>query len=210
MEELSKHEPQDANVSGAEESKQPQSLVLQESPLVADLNSGESQLLRRYREFRNLQSQIAHLRAENEELRRQLRDHGIDQVPEPAELKWLIYFRAPASKAQVLSVVREGLAALFAREPSFRGRECATFWAAQERSGWQAFRVDYVGDKLAAFRTAMKAAYVQARLPASEVRTTQPPSVTLYRQLPQVPPLFTGTLEELAGALEDAMEQVFM
>ena len=210
MEELSKHEPQEANVSGAEESKQPQSLVLQESPLVADLNSGESQLLRRYREFRNLQSQIAHLRAENEELRRQLRDHGIDQVPEPAELKWLIYFRAPASKAQVLSVVREGLAALFAREPSFRGRECATFWAAQERSGWQAFRVDYVGHKLAAFRAAMKAAHAAAGLPASEVRTTQPPSVTLYRQLPPVPPLFTGTLEELAGALQDAMEQVFM
>ena len=194
----------------AMEDKQPQSLVLQESPLIADLNSGESQLLRRYREFRELQSQIAHLRVENEELRRQLRDHGIEQVPEPAELKWLIYFRAPASKAQVLAVVREGLAALFAREPSFRGRECATFWAAQERSGWQAFRVDYVGHKLAAFRTAMKAAHAAARLPASEVRTTQPPSVTLYRQLPQVPPLFAGTLEELAGALQDAMEQVFM
>ena len=56
----------------------------------------------------------------------------------------------------------------------------------------------------------MKAAHAAARLPASEVRTTQPPSVTLYRQLPQVPPLFTGTLEELAGALQDAMEQVFM
>ncbi len=110
----------------------------------------------------------------------------------------------------MLAVVREGLAALFAREPSFRGRECATFWAAQERSGWQAFRVDYVGHKLAAFRTAMKAAHAAARLPANEVRTTQPASVTLYRQLPQVPPLFAGTLEELAGALQDAMEQVFM
>ena len=110
----------------------------------------------------------------------------------------------------MLAVVREGLAALFAREPSFRGRECATFWAAQERSGWQAFRVDYVGHKLAAFRAAMKTACAAARLPAKEVRTTQPPSVMLYRQLPQVPPLFTGTLEELAGALQDAMEQVFM
>ena len=110
----------------------------------------------------------------------------------------------------MLSIVREGLVALFAKEPSFRGRECTTFWATQERSGWQAFRVDYVGHKLAAFRTAMKAAYSAAQLPASEVRTTQPPSVTLYRQLPQVPPLFTGTLEELADALQDAMEQVFM
>ncbi len=170
----------------------------------------ERELLRRHPEVRALQSQIAHLRVENAELRRQLRDHGIEQVPEPAELKWLIYFRPPASKAQVLAVVREGLAALFARDPSFRGRECATFWAAQERSEWQAFRIDYVGHKLAAFRTAMKAAHAAARLPASEVRTTQPPSVTLYRQLPPVPPLFTGTLEELAGALQNAMEQVFM
>ena len=99
---------------------------------------------------------------------------------------------------------------LFAKDPSFCGRECATFWAAQERSDWRAFRIDYVGHKLAAFRTAMKAAHVAARLPAREVRTTQPPSVELYRQLPQVPPLFSGTLEELAGALQDAMEQVFM
>ncbi len=156
----------------AVEDKQPQSLVLQESPLVADRSSDECQLLRKYREFRALQSQLAHLRVENAELRRQLRDRGAAHAPEPAELKWLIYFRAPASKAQVLAVVREGLAALFAREPSFRGRECATFWAAQERSGWQAFRVDYVGHKLAAFRTAMKAAHAAARLPASEVRTT--------------------------------------
>ena len=56
----------------------------------------------------------------------------------------------------------------------------------------------------------MTAASSAARLPASEVRTTQPASVTLYRQLPPVPPLFTGTLEELAGALQDAMDQVFM
>jgi len=56
----------------------------------------------------------------------------------------------------------------------------------------------------------MKAAHAAAGLPASEVRTTQPPSVALYRQLPQVPPLFEGTLEELAGALQDAMEQVFL
>ena len=125
-------------------------------------------------------------------------------------MKWLLYFRAPASKAQVLAVVRAGLVALFTKDPSFCGRECATFWAVQERSDWQAFRIDYVGHKLAAFRAAMKVAYATARLPAREVRTTQPPSVTLYRQLPQVPPLFAGTLEELADALQDAMEQVFM
>ncbi len=110
----------------------------------------------------------------------------------------------------MLAVVRAGLVALFTKDPSFCGRECATFWAVQERSDWQAFRVDYVGHKLAAFRAAMKVAYAAARLPANKVRTTQPPSLTLYRQLPQVPPLFAGTLEELAGALQDAMEQVFM
>ncbi len=54
----------------------------------------------------------------------------------PTELKWLIYFRAPASKAQVLAIVREGLAALLAKDPSFRTRECATFWVAQERPNW--------------------------------------------------------------------------
>ncbi len=164
----------------------------------------------RHPEFRALQSQLAHLRLENEELRRQL-DHlrRGDQCM-PAELKWLIYFRAPATKAQVLAVVREGLVLLFAKDPSFRRRECATFWAAQERPDWQAFRVDYVGFKLAAFRAAMKAAHAAAQLPANDVRTLQPPSGALYRQLPHVPPLSTGTLEELAGALQDAMEQVFI
>ena len=93
----------------------------------------------------------------------------------PDELRWLIYFRAPASKAQVLAVVHAGLAALFAKDPSFRGRECATFWAAQERPDWQAFRIDYVGFKLAAFRSAMKAAHTDAQLPANAARTTQPP-----------------------------------
>jgi len=38
------------------------------------------------------------------------------------ELKWLIYFRAPASKAQVLAIVRDGLALLFDKDPLFRGR----------------------------------------------------------------------------------------
>ena len=116
------------------EDKQPQSLAQQASPLVAqelraatlslatDLSSGESQLLRRHPEFRALQSQIAQLRAENAELRRQLRERGMEQVPAPAELKWLIYFRAPAAKAQVLAVVREGLGALLAKDPSFRAR----------------------------------------------------------------------------------------
>ena len=167
-------------------------------------------LLRRYPEFRALQAQLAHLQIENEELRRQLgRERRGDQRM-PAELKWLIYFRAPASKAQVLAVVREGLVALFAKDPSFRTRECATFWAAQEHPNWQAFRVDYVGFKLAAFRAAMKAAHADAQVPANAVRTTQPPSVSLYRQLPEVPPLSTGTLEELAAALQDAMEQIFI
>ena len=46
----------------------------------------------------------------------------MEQVPAPAELKWLIYFRAPAAKAQVLAVVREGLGALLAKDPSFRAR----------------------------------------------------------------------------------------
>ena len=167
-------------------------------------------LLRSYPEFRALQSQLAHLRIENEELRRQLDRERRGDPRMPAELKWLIYFRAPATKAQVLAVVRAGLVALFAKDPSFRRRECATFWAAQERPNWQAFRVDYVGFKLAAFRAAMKAAHADAQVPANAVRTTQPPSVTLYRQLPDVPPLSTGTLEELAGALQDAMGQVFL
>ena len=128
----------------------------------------------------------------------------------PAELRWLIYFRAPATKAQVLTIVRDGLAALFARDPLFRARECATFWAAQERPDWQAFRIEYVGFNLAAFRAAMKAAHADAHVPTQEIRTTQPPKVSLYRQLPEVPPLSTGTLEELAGALQDAMEQIFI
>ena len=97
---------------------------------------------------------------------------------------------------------------LFAKDPSFCGRECATFWAAEELSDWRAFRIDYAGFKLAAFRTAMKAAHANAQLPANAVRTTQPPSVSLYRQLPEVPPLFSGRLEELAAALRDAMDQV--
>ena len=58
----------------------------------------------------------------------------------------------------------------------------------------------------------MKAANADAQLqlPANAVRTTQPPSVALYRQVPGGPPVFTGTLEELAGALQDAMEQIFI
>ncbi len=56
----------------------------------------------------------------------------------------------------------------------------------------------------------MKAALASAQVEGDDVRTLQPNSVTLYKQLPDVPPLFTGTLEELAGALQDAMEQVFL
>ena len=128
----------------------------------------------------------------------------------PNELKYLLYFRAPATKAHVLAIVREGLVALFAKDPLFRARECATFWAAQERPDWQAFRIDYVGFNLAAFRTAMKAALADAQVPANAVRTTQPPKVALYRQVPGGPPLSTGTLEELAAALQDAMERIFI
>ena len=186
--------------------RQPQSLVLQEPPHLSD----QSVLLRRHAEFRALQSQLAHLRIENEELRRQL-DRGSRGVQRmPNELKWLLYFRAPISKAQVLAIVRSGLAALFAKDPSFRGYECATFWAAEELSDWRAFRIDYAGFKLAAFRTAMKAAHTEAQLPANRVRTTQPSSVALYRQLPEVPPLFAGTLEELAGILPDDVQRFAM
>ena len=56
----------------------------------------------------------------------------------------------------------------------------------------------------------MKAAHADAHVPIHEVRTTQPPNVALYRQVPEVLPLFTDTLEELAGALQDAMEQIFI
>ena len=173
-------------------------------------------ILCRHPEFRALQSQVSHLQIENEELRRQLGLERRGDQRMPAELKWLIYFRAPARvqarvlKAQVLTIVREGLVALFAKDPSFRTRECVTFWASQERPNWQAFRIDYVGFKIATFRAAMKAAHADAQVPANEVRTTQPPSVSLYRQLPEVPPLSTGTLEELAAALQDAMEQIFI
>ena len=119
-------------------------------------------LLRIHPEFRALKSQIAHLRIENKELRRQLDNEGGRVQRMPNELKWLLYFRAPVSKAQVLGIVRSGLAALFAKDPSFRGYACATFWAAEELSDWRAFRVHYVGFKLAAFRTAMKAAHAEA------------------------------------------------
>ncbi len=50
-------------------------------------------------DIRALQSQLARLRIENEGLRLQLdRERRGDQRM-PTELKWLIYFRAPASKA---------------------------------------------------------------------------------------------------------------
>ena len=52
--------------------RQPQSLVLQEPPHLSD----QSVLLRRHPEFRALQSQNAHLRIENEGLRRQLDREG--------------------------------------------------------------------------------------------------------------------------------------
>ena len=232
MESLSKHEPQELSNDGndvqvllpsnddAEESKapseqwtgsssptmadkQPQSMIMREPPPISDQSQDRIQLLRRYPEFRALQSQNAHLRLENEELRKHILDL---ERRVHAELKWLIYFREPASKAQVQAIVCEGLAALFAKEPMFRSYECATFWVAQERPDWKAFRIDYVGCRLVAFRAAMKVAHADAQMPAGTVRTTQPPSVSLYKQPPQVPPVFTGTLEELANALQDAME----
>ena len=163
-------------------------------------------------EVRDLQLQLAHLRIENEGLRNQLERERAGDQRMPAELKWLIYFRGHdrLSRTQVLAVVRVGLEALFAKDPAFRRYECVTSWAAQERPNWKAFRIDYVGFKLAAFRTALKAAHADAQLPANAVRTTQPPSVSLYGQLPEVPPLFAGRLEELAAALRDAMDQVFI
>ena len=75
----------------------------------------------------------------------------------------------------MLIVVRSGLEKLIAKDPSFRRHECVVSWAIQERSDWQAFRIDYVGFKLAALRSVMKAAHADAQLPANEVRTTQPP-----------------------------------
>ena len=109
----------------------------------------------------------------------------------------------------MLIVVRAGLEMLLAKDPSFRRHECTASWAAQEHPDWQAFRIDYLGFKLAAFRSAMKAAHADAQLPANAARTTQPPQVSLYRQLPDAP-RFSGTLEDLAAALRDAMEQVFI
>ena len=106
--------------------KQPQSLIMQQSPHAgatcshqlrcrSDLSDQSTHfpasperwtLLRRYPEFRALQSQLSHLRIENEGLRRQLDCESRRDQRIPAELKWLIYFRAPASKAQVLAIVR--------------------------------------------------------------------------------------------------------
>ena len=48
---------------------------------------------------RTLQSQLVHLRTENEGLRRQLDREKRGNQRMPTELKWLIYFRAPATKA---------------------------------------------------------------------------------------------------------------
>ena len=153
--------------------------------------------------IRALDQQIAHLQLENEALRAQ-------QLPRaPSELRWLVYFRAPATKEQVLSFVRDGLAAVFAQDPLFQGRRCATFWLSQEGSPWQAFRIEYVGFNLVGFRTAMKSARAIAQVPAAIMRTTQPPSVKLYRKLPPMPPLFEGSLDELAVALREAL-QVFV
>ena len=109
----------------------------------------------------------------------------------------------------MLICVREGLLALLAKDPTFRRHECAASWVAQEHPNWQAFRIDYLGFKLAAFRSSMKAAHADSQLPANAARTTQPPLVTLYRQLPDVP-CFSGTLQELATALRDSMDQVFI
>ena len=114
MERLVKQEPQEPQGVGAgEESKlsaeqwtdasladqQPQSLILQESPHFTDKSEDETVLLCRHPDLRALQSQLAHLRIENEELRRQLGRNRRGDQGMPAELKWLIYFRAPATKA---------------------------------------------------------------------------------------------------------------
>jgi len=57
---------------------------------------GSRVLLCRHPEFRALQSQIAHLRIENEGLRLELDRERRGEQRMPAELRWLIYFRAPA------------------------------------------------------------------------------------------------------------------
>jgi len=95
-----KHEPQELRcIDDEEESKssvdhgtdvsmvdkQPQSLILHESPL--------------QEQVRALQSHLAHLQIENEGLRRLIDRERREGQRLPAELKWLIYFRAPASKA---------------------------------------------------------------------------------------------------------------
>ena len=161
------------------------------------------------------QREIQRLDSENAGLRRQLgqmrlalegmrREREDIRVP-VAELKWLLYFKEPISRQQVMSIVSAGLAALFARDPSFRGRPCATSYAAQAGSDWRAFRVDFVGGRLVVLRKAMKAALANAHLPAAEIGTQQPPRVTLYRQPPELPPMFEGTLAELERALREAV-----
>ena len=105
--------------------------------------------------------------------------------------------------------MQAGLAALLARDASFGDRPCATSWAVQPGSDWRAFRVDYVGGKLVALRTAMKAALEAAQLPGAHVSTTQPARVTLFRQTPEVPTVFEGTLALLEIALHEAAENGF-
>ena len=100
MEQLIKLEPQELRcIDDGEESKssgdrgtdvsmvdkQPQSLIMHESPL--------------QEQVRALQSHLAHLQIEDEGLRRQIDRERREGQRLPAELKWLIYFRAPASKA---------------------------------------------------------------------------------------------------------------
>lgn len=54
------------------------------------------------------------------------------------------------------------------------------FWLADAQTNWNAFCLEYLGFNLVGLRATMKAAHVEAQLSELEVRTTQPPRVTLY------------------------------
>ena len=204
----------DEEAGGHGVDKQPQSFACEPGEFSFSQDRDTSRE-RAQREIRHLRGENDDMRRERDDLRRRLgqmelalaalrREQEDIRVP-VAELRWLLYFRAPTARQQVMAVVSAGLAALFARDPSFRGRQCATSYARQDGSAWEAFRVDFVGARLPVLRKAMKAALADAHLPPAEISTQQPPRVTLYRQLPELPPMFEGTLAELERALRDAV-----
>ena len=99
----------------------------------------------------------------------------------PSALKWLYYYKSPATKETLARVVGDGLQTLLAKTPLFREYECKVFWLADAQTNWNAFCLEYLGFNLVGLRATMKAAHVVAQLSEREVRTTQPPRVTLYR-----------------------------